>query len=103
MKSEPYCEPAQTADMAMLSKRVHESLPEFDITSMVQVSNPALASKYADYRHRLASRCNGDPNERILFHFASDFVIPKIWQEGEGHDPRLSVCCLLYTSPSPRD
>jgi serine/threonine protein kinase len=91
MKSEPYCEPAQAADMAMLSQRVHDSLPEFDITSMVQVSNPALASKYADYRHRLASRCNGNPNERILFHFASDFVIPKIWQEGEGHDPRLSV------------
>jgi serine/threonine protein kinase len=91
MKSEPYCEPAQAADMAMLSKRVHESLPEFDITSMVQVSNHALASKYADYRHRLASRCNGNPNERILFHFPSDLVIPKIWQEGEGHDPRLSV------------
>jgi serine/threonine protein kinase/ribosomal protein L13E len=91
MKSEPYCESAQAADMVMLSKRVHESLPEFDITGMLQVSNPALASKYADYRHRLASRCNGNPNERILFHFASDFVIPKIWQEGEGHDPRLSV------------
>jgi serine/threonine protein kinase/ribosomal protein L13E len=91
MKSEPYCEPAQAADMAMLSKRVHDSLPEFDITSMVQVVNPALASKYADYRHRLAARCNGNPNERILFHFPSDFVIPKIWQEGEGHDPRLSV------------
>jgi hypothetical protein len=55
------------------------------------VSNPALASKYADYRHRMASRCNGNPNERILFHFAADFIIPKIWQEGEGHDPRLSV------------
>jgi serine/threonine protein kinase len=91
MKSEPYCEPAQAADMAMLSKRVHDSLPEFDITSMVQVSNPALASKYADCRHRLAARCNGNPNERILFHFSSDLVIPKIWQEGEGHDPRLSV------------
>jgi ribosomal protein L13E len=66
-------------------------LPEFDITSMVQVSNPALASKYADYRHRLASRCNGNPNERIMFHFPSDSAITKIWQEGEGHDPRLSV------------
>ena len=81
----------QAADMAMLSKRVHDSLPEFDITSMVQVSNPALASKYADCRHRLAARCNGNPNERIVFHFASDFVIPKIWQEGERHDPRLSL------------
>jgi serine/threonine protein kinase len=91
MKSEPYYEPAQAADMAVLSKRLHDSLPEFDITDMVQVLNPALASKYADYRHRLAASCNGNPNERILFHFASDFVIPKIWQEGEGHDPRLSV------------
>jgi hypothetical protein len=91
MKSEPYCEPAHAADMAMLSKCVHDSLPEFDITSMVQVSNPALASKYADCRHRLAARCNGNPNERIVFHFASDFVIPKIWQEGERHDPRLSL------------
>jgi hypothetical protein len=25
-----------------------------------------------------------------VFHFASDAVITKIWQEGDGHDPRLS-------------
>jgi hypothetical protein len=91
MKSEPYCAPAQADDIAMLSNRVHDSLPEWDITDMLQVWNPALASKYADYRHRLASRGNGDPNERIMFHFApSPDVIAKIWQQGEGHDPRLS-------------
>jgi hypothetical protein len=90
MKNEPYCEPAQAADMAILSKRVHESLPEFDITDMVQVLNPTLASKYADHRHRLAARCNGNPNERMLFHLAPDFVIPKIWQAGEGFESRLS-------------
>jgi hypothetical protein len=91
MKSEPYCEPAQADDIATLSNRVHDSLPEWDISDMVQVSNPTLASKYADYRHRLTLRCNGNPNERILFHFPSDSAIQKIWQEGEGHDPRLSV------------
>jgi hypothetical protein len=91
MKSEPYCAPAQAADIAMLSNRVHDSLPEWDISNMVQVWNPALASKYADYRHRLASRGNGDPNERIMFHYApSPEVIAKIWEQGEGHDPRLS-------------
>ena len=79
MKGEPYCGPAEAADMAMLSQRDHESLPEFDITSMVQVSNAALASKYAGYRHRQASRCNGNPNERMVFHFASYFLIPKTW------------------------
>jgi hypothetical protein len=91
MKTEPYWEPAPAADIAILNNRIHESLPEFDVASVVQVVNPTLASKYADRRHRLASRCNGNPNERLLFHFASDFVIPKIWQEGEGHDPRLSL------------
>jgi serine/threonine protein kinase len=91
MKSEPYLAPARASDIEILSKRVHESLPEWDITDLVQVVNPTLASKYAAYRHRVAARCNGDPNERTVFHFASPFVIPKIWQEGEGHDPRLSL------------
>jgi hypothetical protein len=90
MKSEPYCAPAQADDIAILSNRVHDSLPEWDITDMVQVWNPALASKYADYRHRLASRGNSDPNEQIMFHFAPPAVMTKIWQQGEGHDPRLS-------------
>jgi serine/threonine protein kinase/GTPase SAR1 family protein len=90
MKSEPYCAPAHADDIAILSNRVHESLPEWDITDMVQVWNPDLASQYAAYRHRVAARCNGDPNERTAFHFASPFVMKKIWQEGEGHDPRLS-------------
>jgi hypothetical protein len=90
MKSEPYCEPAQADDIAILSNRVHDSLPEWDISDMVQVVNPTLASKYADYRHRLASRCNGNPNERMLFHLAPDVIIPKIWQAGEGFESRLA-------------
>ena len=69
---------------------MHESLPEWDITKMEQVVNPALASKYAANRHRLAARCNGNPNERMLFHLAPDFVIPKIWQAGEGFETRLA-------------
>jgi len=90
MNSEPYCAPAQADDIAILSRRVHDTLPEWDISDMVQVWNPALASKYADYRHRLASRGNGDPNEQIMFHFAPPAAMTKIWQQGEGHDPRLS-------------
>jgi serine/threonine protein kinase len=90
MKSEPYCEPAPAAERAILNMRVHDSLPEWDITDMVQVVNSALASQYAAYRHRVAARCNGDPNERMMFHFAQPAVMTKIWQEGEGHDPRLS-------------
>jgi serine/threonine protein kinase len=90
MKSEPYCEPAPAAERAILNMRVHDSLPEWDITDMVQVVNSALASKYAGYRHRVAAHCNGNPNERMLFHFADPAVMTKIWQEGEGHDPRLS-------------
>jgi hypothetical protein len=50
-----------------------------------------LASKYAGYRHGVAARCNGNPNERTMFHFAPPAVMPKIWQQGEGHDPRLSI------------
>jgi len=91
LKSEPYLEPAQAADVAVMTARVHASLPEWDISEMLQIVNPALQSKYADYRHRVAARCNGNPNERMLFHFAPELIVPKIWQEGEGHDPRLSV------------
>jgi hypothetical protein len=40
--------------------------------------------------YRLAVCCNGDPNEHLLFHMCPEDVINKIWQEGEGHDTRLS-------------
>jgi serine/threonine protein kinase len=90
MKSEPYLVAAHAEDIAVLNKRVHDSLPEWDITEMQQVVNTALASKYAAYRHRVAARCNGDPDERMMFHFAKPEVMTKIWQEGDGHDPRLS-------------
>jgi len=90
MRSEPYLAPAHANDITVLSKRVHESLSEWDISEAFQVVNPALASRYAAYRHRLAARCNGNPNERMLFHLAPDFVIPKIWQAGEGFETRLA-------------
>ncbi len=90
MKIEPYLASANADDIAMLNMRVHDSLPEWDVTAMQQVANAALASKYAAYRHRVAARCNGNPNERMMFHFAHPAVMTKIWQEGEGHDPRLS-------------
>jgi serine/threonine protein kinase len=86
----PYLAPAQADDIATLNKRVQDSLPEWDIAEMVQVVNTTLASKYAAYRHWVAARCNGNPNERMMFHFAHPAVMTKIWQEGEGHDPRLS-------------
>jgi serine/threonine protein kinase len=90
MKSEPYLAPAHADDIAMLNKRVHDSLPEWDVTVMQQVVNSSLTSKYAAYRHRLAACCNGNPNERMMFHFAHPAVMTKIWQEGDGHDFRLS-------------
>jgi serine/threonine protein kinase len=91
MRNKPYLAPAHAADISIVSNRIHESLPEWDITGMEQVVNAALASKYAAYRRRVASRCNGNPNERVMFHFTPDNLIPKIWQEGEGHESRLSV------------
>ena len=90
MKSEPYLSPAHADDIAMLNRRVHDSLPEWDVTGMKQVVNVSLVSKYAAYRHRVAARCNGNPNECMMFHYAEPAVMTKIWQEGEGHDPRLS-------------
>ena len=90
MKTEPYLTPAHADDIAMLNKRVHDSLSDWDITEALQVVNPALSSKYAAKRHQLAARRNGDPNERMVFHLASDFVIPKIWQAGEGFESRLA-------------
>jgi hypothetical protein len=91
IKIEPYLAPAHADDIAMLNTRVHDSLPEWDVTGMQQVVNSSLASKYAAYRHRVAARCNGNPNERMMFHFADPAVMTKIWQQGEGHDPRLSI------------
>jgi hypothetical protein len=26
-----------------------------------------------------------------MFHFAAPAAMPKIWQQGEGHDPRLAI------------
>jgi hypothetical protein len=69
---------------------MHESLPEWDISEALQVANPSLASRFAAHRHRLAACCNGNPNERVLFHLAADSVISKIWQAGEGFESRLS-------------
>jgi serine/threonine protein kinase len=90
MKVEPYLVSAPSSDITMLNSRVHDSLPEWDITEALQVVNPALASRYAANRHRVAARRNGNPNERMLFHLASDHVIPKIWQAGEGFESRLA-------------
>jgi hypothetical protein len=90
MKVEPYLVPAPSSDIAMLNSRVRDSLPEWDITEALQVVNPALASRYAANRHRVAARRNGNPNERMLFHLAPDLVIPKIWQAGEGFESRLA-------------
>jgi len=90
MKSEPYLAPANADDIAILSMRLHDSLAEWDITEALQVANPTLASKFAAHRYQLAARCNGNPNERIVFHLAADSVISKIWQAGEGFESRLS-------------
>lgn len=102
IQREPYCvsllspvgaiihQSVTPGDIDALSARVHESLPEFDITHLEAVVNQTLESKYAGYRQRITMRCNGNPNERFLFHFCPEIVIPKIWQEGEGHDTRLS-------------
>jgi len=79
-KSEPHFAPAGAVDIAMLNTRVHDSLPEWDITNMVQVVNLAQSSKYAAYRHQVATRCNGDPNERMMFHFAHPTVTSTVGQ-----------------------
>ena len=79
MKTEPYLASAHADDVDMLNRRVHDSLPEWDVTSMEQVVNAVLDSKYAAYRHRVAERCNGNPNERMMFHIAPPAVAPKIW------------------------
>jgi hypothetical protein len=55
MKSEPCLAPAHADQIAMLNKRVHDSLPEWDVTEMQQVVNASLASKYAAYRQGVAA------------------------------------------------
>jgi serine/threonine protein kinase len=90
LNSEPYKVAARDADFEMMNKRVQDSLPEWKITEMEQVVNSTLASEYAKHRHGVAARRNGNPNEKIMFHFCSEFAMNKIWKEGEGHDPRLS-------------
>jgi serine/threonine protein kinase len=91
LRDQPYLAPAHAADIAALTSRVHESLPEWDITEMNQVVNKVLATQYACNRHIIAARCNGDPNERLLFHFPHPDATAKIWQQGDGHDPRMSL------------
>lgn len=91
LKDQPYLVPAPSDDTAALTLRLHESLPEWDITEMNQVVNKVLATQYAYNRHLVAARCNGDPNERLLFHFPHPDAVAKIWQQGDGHDPRMSI------------
>lgn len=102
LKSEPYCVTllspniatvhagASPFDAPALTAQVHASLPEFDITHLELVVNQTIATNYAAYKHSVAMHCNGDPNERYLFHYCPDSVVEKIWREGEGHDSRLS-------------
>ena len=56
-------------------------LRRWDVRDMVSIVSAALAGKYSSYRQLRALQRNGDPNERELFHFCQDAVIPKIWQE----------------------
>jgi hypothetical protein len=93
LTSPPYLAPVLVtdSDFLVLTQRVHESLPEWDITKMEQVVNGVLDSKYASRRYQLAKCCNGDPNERMLFHLPpNDGIIRKIWQAGEGFETRLA-------------
>ena len=49
-RTEPYCAPAAQADIEMMQQRLHESLPEWDVTDMQQVVNEKLGAAYASYR-----------------------------------------------------
>ena len=57
-------EPRDRSFLLQRGRRVHKSLPEWDVTGMSQVVNSAFASKYAAYRHRVAARCNGNANDQ---------------------------------------
>lgn len=97
-KSEPHFAP----DKEMLNSRVHDSLPEWDVTDMVQVVNTAQSSKYAAYRHQVATRCNGDPNERMLFSFAQPTVTSTVGQGTHFYEHAVyGYACKYSLFPSP--
>ena len=45
-----YCVAAAQCDVDRMRRRVHDSLPEWDISDALQIVSSALGGKYASYR-----------------------------------------------------
>jgi hypothetical protein len=46
-------------------------LSDFDVVALEKVTNTIQLKEYNKTRHTVAEKCNGDPNERELFHWTS--------------------------------
>jgi serine/threonine protein kinase len=75
--------------------RIHDSLPDFDVSGIQRVQNKDLWRKYAMFRDDVA-RQHGEKavQERDLFHFAQDDDIEKMIDSSSvGFDSRLGKSC----------
>ncbi len=70
-------------DWIRLQLRLKSSdLTEFDIVSLQKVINPTTQSNYVARRRLMAEKCNGNPNEREVFHLTSPNLLDTITKVG---------------------
>ena len=51
---------------------------EFDIIDLKKVTNPTTQRKYVQRRRLMAEKCNGNPNEREVFHLTAPYLLDTI-------------------------
>ena len=71
------------ADWSRLQRRLASSgLNEFDIIGLKKVTNPITQRKFVQRRRLMAEKCNGNPNEREVFHLTQPHLLDTITKVG---------------------
>jgi len=71
------------ADWNRLQRRLKSSgLEEFDIIGLKKVTNPTTQRKFVQRRRLMAEKCNGNPNEREVFHLTAPYLLDTITKVG---------------------
>src|SRR5664279_2099920 len=78
-----------------------EREPRLDLGMVQEVENEAVEQVWLLHRYDMG--CPGDHGELAVWHPPSEFVGVRNGDEVVIADDDQHRCCLLYTSPSPRD
>lgn len=70
-------------DWIRLQRRLKScGMEEFDIIDLKKVTNPTTQSKFVQRRRLMADKCNGNPNEREVFHLTQPYLLDTITKVG---------------------